>query len=297
MEKIFIITKAFNAGKTLRRAVESVLAQTYDNFSYHLFDNGSHDDTFEIMSDYERRDTRVSVHKIPPVDVQTFYATRVLDSIHSLDSGDWFATLDADDDYTPVFFEEMLRFAQAKSLDFVACRSNFIEEISGQSQNEYELLQNIVIADVDFGTLFPDYFRFMWARWGKLIQGALLHRVDWAAGIADLARLNLSHRADTAGMLWYLRYSQRAGVLAKLLHNYRQYSGSESKKNIDEKIQDNYKMPDVYRDFLRAKAGFVSIENERFIAEAFERSMRRTLEEKARGTQAAEADRDIESCC
>jgi hypothetical protein len=79
-------------------------------------------------------------------------------------------------------------------------------------------------------------------------------------------------------MLWRLRYSRRAGVLARLLHNYRHYPGnrSHSMQNIDGKMRDNHKMPDVYRAFLKAKVGVVSAENEKYIGEVFERSMRRT---------------------
>ena len=72
-----------------------------------------------------------------------------------------------------------------------------------------------------------------------------------------------------------------AGVLAKRLHNYRQYPKSFNTRNIEAKIEDNYKMPDVYRDFLTAKVGYVSEENEKYIQEVFERSMRRTLAQKA----------------
>jgi glycosyltransferase involved in cell wall biosynthesis len=277
---IYFTTKAYNAAATLRRAIESVLTQTYSDFTYHLCDNGSTDETGDIIREYAKLDRRI----VPFFNARNMKWTpesrrNALNLARYLNHDDWFCVLDADDDYAANFLEETLGFARAHSLDYAVCRSDFIDEASGQTKNEYVLLRDIIISGDGFGTLFPDYFRFMGARWGKLQKGSLLRRVDFAAMDEYLARLKLSRRSDTVTMLWYLRYSERAGVLAKSLHNYRQYPMSSSKKNIEDKIRDNYKMPDVYRDFLMAKVGFVSAENEKFIGEAFERSMRRTREE------------------
>jgi glycosyltransferase involved in cell wall biosynthesis len=277
---IYFTTKAYNAAVTIRRAIESVLAQTYSEFTYHLCDNGSTDETGDIIREYAKLDRRI----VPFFNVRNMKWTtesykNVLNLARYLNHDDWFCVLDADDDYAANFLEEMLGFVQTHSLDYAACRSDFIDEPSGQTKNEYVLRRDIIISGDGFGTLFPDYFRFMGARWGKLQKGSLLRRVDFSAMDEYLARLKLSHRSDTATMLWYLRYTERAGVLAKSLHNYRQYPMSSSKKNIDGKIRDNYKMPDVYRDFLRAKVGFVSAENEKYIGEVLERSMRRTQAE------------------
>jgi glycosyltransferase involved in cell wall biosynthesis len=278
---IYFTTKAYNAEKTLPRAIESVLGNTCGDFAYHLCDNGSTDGTGDIVRDYAARDKRV----VPFFNARNQEWTpdaqkNVLDLARHLGSDDWLCVLDADDDYAPTFLEEMLRFVKAHDLDYAACRSNFVDDASGAVQNEYVLEKDIVIEDEGFGTLFPDYFRFMGARWGKLQSGGLFGRVDFAALDLYLAGLALSHRFDTATMLWYLRYSQRAGVLARPLHNYRLCPQSHHMRGLEDKVRDNHKMPNVYREFLAAKAGRVSPENERYIGEVFERSMRRTLSEK-----------------
>ena len=46
---IYIRTCAYNAEKTLQRAVDSVLNQTYQDFEYHILDNGSQDSTGELL--------------------------------------------------------------------------------------------------------------------------------------------------------------------------------------------------------------------------------------------------------
>lgn len=278
---IYFTTKAYNAEKTLSRAIESVLSQSCGDFTYHLCDNGSQDGTGDIIREYARLDKRI-VPMFNPKNMKWTAESeaKVLNLARNLLSEDWFAVLDADDDYEPDFLSEMLGFAKQEGLDYVACRSNHIKEPEGTSQNEFVLNEDIVIEGNGFGTRFPDYFRFMGARWGKLQKGSLFRNMNFAAMDAWLAEVNLSHRHDTATMLYYLRYSQKAGVRAKLLHNYRLYPVSHSTQNLESKQRDNLKMPEIYREFLREKVGFVSPDNERYIQEVFERSQRRTAEQR-----------------
>jgi glycosyltransferase involved in cell wall biosynthesis len=49
MRQVVFFTQAYNAEKTLRRAVDSILAQTYTNFVYYIVDNGSTDGTGEMI--------------------------------------------------------------------------------------------------------------------------------------------------------------------------------------------------------------------------------------------------------
>lgn len=55
MAKFSIITITYNAGKTLRRTLDSVLEQTYDDIEHFVIDGGSTDDTVEMAQDYRRR--------------------------------------------------------------------------------------------------------------------------------------------------------------------------------------------------------------------------------------------------
>ncbi|MCX4304592.1 MAG: glycosyltransferase family A protein [Acetatifactor sp.] len=56
---IYVRTCAYNSEKTLKRAIESILNQTYEDFEYHILDNGSTDCTGEIIREYASRDKRI----------------------------------------------------------------------------------------------------------------------------------------------------------------------------------------------------------------------------------------------
>ena len=61
---IYFRTCAYNAEKTIRRTVESVLSQTIPDFKYYILDNGSTDSTRAIIDEYAKQDQRiVVVHK------------------------------------------------------------------------------------------------------------------------------------------------------------------------------------------------------------------------------------------
>ena len=59
---VSVITPVYNGEQYLAECVESVLAQTYDNWEYVIVNNCSTDHTLEIAQDYARRDSRIRIH-------------------------------------------------------------------------------------------------------------------------------------------------------------------------------------------------------------------------------------------
>jgi glycosyltransferase involved in cell wall biosynthesis len=53
MDRISIITVSYNAEKTIRATIESVLNQSYQNIEYILIDGASKDSTYEIICQYD----------------------------------------------------------------------------------------------------------------------------------------------------------------------------------------------------------------------------------------------------
>ena len=61
---ISIIVPVYNAEKSLRRCIDSILSQSYKDFELLLINDGSTDASGDICDEYAKRDARIRVfHK------------------------------------------------------------------------------------------------------------------------------------------------------------------------------------------------------------------------------------------
>lgn len=92
MKKIGIVIPIYNTEKYLRQCVDSVLNQSYDNFSIALVDDGSTDGSGEICDEYAAIDHRIHViHQVNKGKLAARYS-----GVCSLDC-DYIAFVDSDD--------------------------------------------------------------------------------------------------------------------------------------------------------------------------------------------------------
>lgn len=62
-DSVAILMATYNGGKYLRKQLDSILSQTYSNFLLVIRDDGSNDDTNDILDEYKEKDNRVLVYK------------------------------------------------------------------------------------------------------------------------------------------------------------------------------------------------------------------------------------------
>jgi len=103
--KVTVLMSCYNASRWLHEAIESVLCQTFGNFEFILVDDGSTDETWDIIRAYRYRDQR-----IVPIRKEN---TGLQDSLNmgiAHARGEWIARLDADDLCEPDRLAEQLRY-------------------------------------------------------------------------------------------------------------------------------------------------------------------------------------------
>lgn len=59
MKKALILMATYNGGKFLRAQLDSILAQTHRDWTLYARDDGSQDETVEILAEYKARDSRI----------------------------------------------------------------------------------------------------------------------------------------------------------------------------------------------------------------------------------------------
>lgn len=107
----------YNREKTVGRAIESVLAQTYPNFELVIVDNGSTDRSGEIAEEYAAKDSRVRVVHLFP---NQGFAMRYNVGIAAA-KGKFFTYLDDDDYLEPDFLEFMFNLIHECDADVSIC--------------------------------------------------------------------------------------------------------------------------------------------------------------------------------
>lgn len=262
-DKCIFYTYAYNAEKTIGRTIESVLAQTYTNWVYYVLDNGATDSTGEIIKKYAEEEPRIKM-LVNKQNMIYEKGNTSMEIIKNYDGNDCFCSLDADDEYTPTFLEDMLAFVKKHDLDISACGHDSIIETSGEVGASRVLSQDIILDSPEsFDINFPMYHAFLRTRWGKLIKISVLRKFD-------ISRHTFTHYAgDTSIMVENFRNASRVGILAKSLHRYYISPKSSSYKLDDTRISSDWKIDDVTRAFLVDKCGRVSPRNNSFLKSVY----------------------------
>jgi glycosyltransferase involved in cell wall biosynthesis len=99
---------AYNVEPYVGAAIESALGQTFRDFEVIVVDDGSTDDTAEVVKTLTRRDSRVKL-----VQQANRGLAGARNSALRASRGDFLALLDSDDLWEPTFLAEQLRILQA----------------------------------------------------------------------------------------------------------------------------------------------------------------------------------------
>lgn len=105
-KKISILMGVYNCENTLREAIESIIAQTYENWVFIICDDGSKDQTYEIAKEYEKKDPdRFVVVR----NKKNLGLNKTLNNCLKLADGDYIARMDGDDISKQDRFEKEVR--------------------------------------------------------------------------------------------------------------------------------------------------------------------------------------------
>ena len=105
---VSIVVPAFNRGFIIREALESILKQTYQDWEALIVNDGSTDDTSEVVKEYTTKDSRICLIEH---DRQKGAQAARNSGISNI-RGTWIAFLDSDDRWLPHSLETRLKLTQ-----------------------------------------------------------------------------------------------------------------------------------------------------------------------------------------
>ncbi|OYT73518.1 MAG: hypothetical protein CFK48_01150 [Armatimonadetes bacterium CP1_7O] len=121
--KVSVITPAYNGAPYIAQCIESVQAQTLDDWEMIIVDDASTDETVQVVQPY-LADPRIRLLRNERNMGAGYTRNRALDAAQ----GEWIAVLDADDWYAPQRLERLLAFAQRTEADMVADLQVYVTE-------------------------------------------------------------------------------------------------------------------------------------------------------------------------
>lgn len=131
---VSIVMPAYNAGRYLGEAIESVLKQTYSNWELLVVDDGSIDNTPDIAKQYAKQDKRVRY-----LYQQNSKQGRARNNGINNAQGSLIAFLDADDLWLPQKLEVQVNTLLENKVDLVFSESYVFKQEYNPTQ-EYEIL-------------------------------------------------------------------------------------------------------------------------------------------------------------
>ncbi|WP_421656444.1 glycosyltransferase family 2 protein [Leptothermofonsia sp. ETS-13] len=117
---VSVVMPVYNAEAYVGEAIESILAQTFDNFEFIILDDGSTDGSGQILKHYQQRDGRI---KIISRENKGLIAT--LNEGIDCATGRYIARMDADDIALPERFSKQVEFLETHP-DYVVVGSKVL---------------------------------------------------------------------------------------------------------------------------------------------------------------------------
>jgi glycosyltransferase involved in cell wall biosynthesis len=124
---VSVIIPVYNGAKFLSRSIDSVLNQTFKNWELIIVDDGSTDNSKEVISDYIKKDSRIQYHWEP----NSGTPAKPKNTGFKYVRGKYVAYLDQDDEWLPEKLEKQLAvFAKYpnEEVGLVSCSAYTISE-------------------------------------------------------------------------------------------------------------------------------------------------------------------------
>lgn len=223
LPKVSIIMPAYNVDRYIRRAVESLQHQTFEDFELLAVDDGSSDRTGQILDSIAARDIRVSVFHQKNAGAP---AARNFALDHA--RGEYVMFFDADDWAEPAMLSKMYAFASVNRLE-LAVTGFYIDTHYGSVDRYTSELKhcddNVFGTQRDFRLAAWQLFdaNQLYPPWNKLFLRARIEKLG--------LRFRPTFWDDFPFVLDFIRDVERVGVMSEAFYHFiRQRVESETSR-------------------------------------------------------------------
>ena len=180
---VSIIIPTYNRAHLIGETLDSVLAQTYTNWECIMVDDGSTDDTAEVINVYMKRDSRFHYEYRPKERLRGGNAARNYG--FEICNGDFVNWFDSDDVMFPKKIESKMNLILNSDFDFVVCKGAIYERLPLLELSPWPLhlngnvLLNHIRGRISFGTNGPLFKKDFLRNNPLLFDEILTDRQEW----------------------------------------------------------------------------------------------------------------------
>ena len=147
-EKVSIIVPMYNAEKFIGKTIESVLAQTYQNWEMLIMNDVSTDNSLAIVSMYAKKDERIKIVNTE----KNVGVVKGRNFLIDLAIGKYIAFLDADDYWHNEKLEKQIKFMKEKNAS-ISCT-----EYTRVKENEEKINDVIIKEEISYNDMLKNNY-------------------------------------------------------------------------------------------------------------------------------------------
>ena len=178
MAEISVIVPVYKVQKHLQHCIESILAQTFEDFDLILIDDGSPDQCGQICDQYAEIDKRIHVIHQQNGGLSTARNRGIDWSLSNSDSK-WISFVDSDDWVHPQYLSLLYESALACKTDISVCA---YKELNDSLDQGYEKVEDKLGAEWKPEDFFVDNHVNATVAWGKLYKKDFFKTLRYPVG-------------------------------------------------------------------------------------------------------------------
>jgi glycosyltransferase involved in cell wall biosynthesis len=134
-----IIVPTYNSVGTIRNCINSILAQTFTNFEVILINDGSTDNTLEILEEYAKEDSRIKIYSFENAGVSV---SRQRGIEHA--NGRYFIFVDSDDSINPELLANLsIAINKYPATDLIRYQAYLLDDAPNKNHERYNFYDSV----------------------------------------------------------------------------------------------------------------------------------------------------------
>jgi glycosyltransferase involved in cell wall biosynthesis len=259
---ISIIIPTYNRALLISKTLNSIISQTYSNWECIIIDDGSTDNTEEVVEAYCLKDSRFQYFKKPTHCLKGPNACRNYG--FKLSVGDYINWFDSDDLYLPNALEQFVEIFD-ENTDVVVVKLEVIDFLTGKKIKENNIVSKNKIEDyfvgkIGFYVCGPLWKRSFLEQQSSLFDETIRNLDDWDFNLRMLYRKPVIKYINKPLIQYRYHENSLSQELAKLNFNEIQSEFAAREKHLQMLTQNNLANTTVLRKFIKNRYNYFFME-------------------------------------